>query len=328
MTSKAITIGILFKVEVGNVNAGWTEGVVTVMKKVELPDGNSHPYISGQAMRRYMRDTMQDIITGTSEQMSPSDRVKDKRGKSPITTLGDPRKYIDDDLFGFMRAVKKDQKEKGKEKDEESEIGSTRKRTSPLRVSAAFGLFKFTGNRDLGTKSSIEHSGSAESGGSIFETEITNNIFKNNLILELDRVGVWKDYETTDEEGEGSLSEIQRKERIKIMIKSLKYLWGGGRQSRFLVDLTPQFIIYARMSKKVPIFLNSLNITYENSQYYLGSAIQEALKDYEQDVENVIIGSRDGFLKNVNNLENNGRAVQTIGNAIDMMIKDIDAAKI
>lgn len=327
MTSKAITIGSLLKVDVGNVNAGWNEGVVTVLKKIELPDGNSHPYISGQAIRRYIRDTMADIITGTSEQMSPEDKVEDARGKAPVVTLGDPRKYIDDDLFGFMRAVK-NQKSKGKSSDETG-VEKTKKRTSPLRVSPAFGLFKTAGSRDLGTKSSIKHEKSAEAGGSIFETEITNNIFRNNLLIEMDRVGVWESYETTDlKAGGGNLSEKQRKERIKTVVKSLKYLWGGGRQSRFLVDLTPQFIIYARMTRKVPIFLNSLNVTYEDSKYYLSPTLTEALNDYENDIEKVIIGTRNGFLQNINDLERENLKIQTVGTSIAEMINDIDNAKI
>ena len=69
-----------------------------------------------------------------------------------------------------------------------------------MRVSPAFGLFKLNSDRDLGTRSAVEVKGSADAGGSIFETEITNNVFRSSMLLELDRVGVWRRYETTDSE--------------------------------------------------------------------------------------------------------------------------------
>jgi CRISPR-associated protein Cst2 len=357
--SKAISIGMIMQVDVGNVNAGWTEGVVTVIKKVERPDGFFHPYISGQALRRYVRDTMKDILNdknNNSLQMSPEEKSVDK--KSPVVTAGDPRQYIDDDLFGFMKAIKRKSTGKQKKKtseannenntvensedniiseDEEEVIESvgTRKRTSPLRMAPAFGLFKLNSDRDLGTRSAMELAQSADAGGSIFETEITNNLFRSALLLELDRVGVWKGYETIDSKDKsgGQLDENTRKERIAILLESLKYLWGGGRQSRFLVDLTPHFIIYARMRRKIPLFLNSIDVEYisnnlnSNSNYRIKTEIlREIIKDYSNDIQSLIIGFRPGNFINVKTdfekLHNNTQ-VMTVGEAVDSMIRDI-----
>ena len=103
--SKSLSIGMLMKIDVGNVNAGWTEGVVTIIKKVERPDGFFHPYISGQAIRRYIRDTISDILSDLDNNnllLSPEEKSNEK--KSPVPTAGNPQKYVDDDLFGFMRA--------------------------------------------------------------------------------------------------------------------------------------------------------------------------------------------------------------------------------
>ncbi len=346
--SKAISIGMIMHVDVGNVNAGWTEGVVTVIKKVERPDGYFHPYISGQALRRYIRDTMQNILKEKNDNvlaMSPEDKSSDK--KSPVVTVGDPQKYIDDDLFGFMRAIKKERSRKKKtdgnnginenvesDKEQEVESGGTRKRTSPLRVSPAFGIFKLNSDRDLGTRSALELTQSADAGGSIFETEITNNLFRSTLLLELDRVGVWKGYETTNEKDRdgGQLTEDMRKSRVSVLLESLKYLWGGGRQTRFLVDLTPQFIIYARMRRKVPLFLNSLNVEYSDGNYKIKTdLIKETIEDYSNDIQSLIIGNRVGQFTNSSEdftQLHSKIQVKTIGNAIDSMISDIKTAKI
>lgn len=347
--SKAVVIGTLLSVDVGNPNAGWTEGIVTVLKKVERPNGETHPYISGQALRRYLRDTLRELLpeSGVNEKMSPILTTEDP--KAPIITEGNPREYIDDDLFGFMRAVK----------------GGTKLRESPLRVSPAFGLFPYTGDRDLGTKSALEpisemikdEKRNLESlaellgvkignrdieevkkeilekahRGSMFETEITNNVFRTTLLLELDRVGKWKSYEIVGEEKEGEIQLDNRRRRASLLLKAIKYLRGGGRRTRLLIDMTPRFIIYARMTKKVPIFLNTLAIKFEDNQYKLDiDALDEVVRDYKPDIQKLIIGSRQNFPDNEKELkewaEEIGAEITSVGEAIDKMQADVKSA--
>jgi CRISPR-associated protein Cas7/Cst2/DevR subtype I-B len=116
------------------------------------------------------------------------------------------------------------------------------------------------------------------------------------------------------------------------VLETLKYLWGGGRQTRFLVNLTPQFIIYARMHRKVPIFLNCLNAEYSNGSYKIKTdIIKETIKDYSDDIENVIVGIRTGQFVNANDDFNQLHSkvhVTTVGDAINSMIADIQTAKL
>ena len=150
----------------------------------------------------------------------------------------------------------------------------------------------------------------------------------------MDRVGIWKGYETTDESDRngGQLSEEVRKSRIAVLLESLKYIWGGGRQSRFLVDLIPQFIIYARIKRKIPIFLNSLDVEYTNEGYKIKTGIiKETIADYSNDIHSVIVGIRTG--KFVNSKEeftklHKNVKLTTIGDAIDSMIQDIQTCKL
>ena len=315
MKTPSLTISFLFQVDVGNVNASWNEGVVQVLKKVERPDGQTHPYVSGQAIRHYFRSTASDLLA-SEDAMTYGEFSTTRAGedsKAPVMTEGKPRKFIDDDLFGFMNATTK----------------GTWKREAPLRVSPAYGLFPYHRDRDLGTRSAVEEKKSAEAGGSIFETEITNNIFRSTLLLELDRVGKWKSFESVDEK-EGELDPDKKKKRINLVLSSIKYLWGGGRRTRLLSDLSPQFLVYARMSKKVPIFLTSLRVNYDNGRYLIDTkALKETVTDYKQDIEKLIIGSKSGFnggpeqeLKDVASLK--GAKISTIGEAVDLMIQDIN----
>lgn len=334
INSKAIVLGMLLKADVSNPNAGWTEENVTVMKKIETPSNLRHPYISGQALRRYLRDTLRELQKGPDGkdryELSPLQPPAQPRG--PILTEGRPDKYIDDDLFGFMGAVK----------------GDTKRRESPLRVSAAFGLFPYTGDRDLGTRSSLEVTGKPEAGGAVFETEITNNIFRTTWMLELDRVGCWFGYETTDEsQKDKEKKELEKKElelpertrRVKYLLEAIKYISGGGRRTRLLMEFVPQFIIYARLTKKTPIFLNCLEVVSrpEGDCRFVYEPLQEVISDYKKDIQRLIVGVRQGFagidkqelgnrLTQALGHENSVIVVHSVGEAIDNMIADIEQA--
>jgi len=312
--ARAIVVGALLRIDVGNPNAGWPEGTITVIKKVERPDRKaSHPYISGQAIRRYLRDTLDDMLKADGsihEKMSPLEKSDDP--KAPVVTKGDPKEFIDDDLFGFMKAVK----------------GETKRRESPLRVSPAFGLFPYASDRDLGTRSAIEFAKEAEAGGAIFETEVTNNVFKTTLLLELDRTGKWKNYETV-KGSDGELDAKARKRRAGLLILALKYLWGGGRRTRLLVDMTPQFVICAKLTKKVPIFLHALSVYMKEGEYCLDTAIlKDVIRDYERDIQSLLIGVRKGFLSNETDLQNltfRGQRIEllSVGEAIEKLADDV-----
>ncbi|MFA0768844.1 MAG: hypothetical protein OXFUSZZB_002172 [Candidatus Fervidibacter sp.] len=141
--SKAIVIGYLAKVSAANVNASHTEGNVVVAKKVTLPDGTTVPYISGQAIRRMLRDRLEELGYPLSE---PFATVSGQEVTPPVR----PWEFIDEDLFGYL------------------DPSGGRRRTSPVRVSAAVGLFPFQGDRDLGTRSFERFGQAMAAGGNMF----------------------------------------------------------------------------------------------------------------------------------------------------------------
>jgi CRISPR-associated protein Cst2 len=83
--SKAIVIGYLAKVSAANVNASHTEGNVVVAKKVTLPDGSTIPYISGQAVRRMLRERLEELEYPLSE---PFAQVSGQEVTPPRAPLG------------------------------------------------------------------------------------------------------------------------------------------------------------------------------------------------------------------------------------------------
>ena len=302
--SKAISIGYISKVSMGNVNASHTEGNVMVTKKVTLPDGSTLPYISGQAIRRMLRDRLEDL----GEKLAESKySVKGQE----VTPIVQPSEYIDEDLFGYL------------------DPSGAKRRTSPVRVSAAVGMFPFRGDRDLGTRSFERFGVSMEGGGNMFETEVYQNMFKGGILIELDRVGEFKPLEIGESKGQNTSPEVKR-ERISKLMEAIKLLWGGGRTSRLLVDMSPKFFAYARLSAKHPVFLENLEVEYKDGRFYLNTeSIVSALEKISDYLENAIFGMENGIFANENEDEIKEKLgkygeVVSIGEAIDLVKKDVD----
>jgi CRISPR-associated protein Cst2 len=271
--SKAIVIGYLAKVSAANVNASHTEGNVVVAKKVTLPDGSTIPYISGQAVRRMLRDRLEELGYPLSE---PFARVEGQEVTPPVR----PWEFVDEDLFGYL------------------DPSGGRRRTSPVRVSAAVGLFPFQGDRDLGTRSFERFGQAMAAGGNMFETELYANLFKGTVLVELDRVGVFRPLEI-GEDAERVLPADERRKRLQTLFEALNLLWGGGRTARMLADLSPKFLAYARLRVKHPVFLEALVARYEDGKYVLElEPLKNALDKFQSYREQTLFGLEPGIFGN------------------------------
>ncbi|PTQ55754.1 MAG: CRISPR-associated negative autoregulator [Candidatus Carbobacillus altaicus] len=274
---KAVAIGYLSKVSTGNVNASHTEGNVVVAKKVTLPDGSSLPYISGQALRRMLRDRLADLGFSLSE---PFAEVSGQE----VTPPARPWEFIDEDLFGYLDA------------------SGMKRRTSPVRVSAAIGLYPYQGDRDLGTRSFERFNQSMESGGNMFETEVYANVFRGSILIELDRVGVFTSRELGEKSSEDQVRKLDHPERTKRMqalFEALGLLWGGGRTARMLADLSPKFLAVSFLSVKHPVFLEALTARYENGGIVLHlEPLKAALERFAPYRQMTVFGMDPGFLAN------------------------------
>jgi CRISPR-associated protein Cst2 len=271
--SKAIVIGYLAKVSAANVNASHTEGNVVVAKKVTLPDGSTIPYISGQAVRRMLRDRLEELGYPLSE---PFARVEGQEVTPPVR----PWEFVDEDLFGYL------------------DPSGGRRRTSPVRVSAAVGLFPFQGDRDLGTRSFERFGQAMAAGGNMFETELYANLFKGTVLVELDRVGVFRPLEI-GEDAERVLPADERRKRLQTLFEALNLLWGGGRTARMLADLSPKFLAYARLRVKHPVFLEALIAHYEDGKYVLElEPLKNALDKFRSYREQTLFGLEPGIFGN------------------------------
>lgn len=262
MRAKCLTITYLTKASYASLNGSDKEADnISSIKKIQMADGSEYPYKSSQAIRRDLREQL--AVMG--EKLSETERAKQTKGAA--TTQGKPQEYIDDDLFGFMLADKE-----------------TVKRTSPVRVSPLISLEPYRGELDFATN----YMG-VKAGGNpnIFESEIHSGFYRGTILVELDRVGV-ADAQTY----ELKLDNSERKRRVTVLLDAIQNLWGVGRQSRFLADISPKFICAALLSVKNPIFLECVKVKQEMVEMPL---IESTIKDFSNIIISHVLGERKGF---------------------------------
>src|SRR5579863_9203637 len=126
---------IVLAVTAGAPNNGQGSGTTAPVKKASVR-GRTYPYVSAQAFRRWLRETM--IVRGSVA--SPTTRVGKAEGKAQkATTDADPARYADDDLFGYMKATAKAGNEATTLRDSPFMVG-TFLSVEPVRLTEDFGV--------------------------------------------------------------------------------------------------------------------------------------------------------------------------------------------
>lgn len=282
MTTNSITITYLSKVSLASLNGSDKEvDNINPIKKVTLQSGEELPYVSSQAIRRAMRDKIEEL----GHALSPVGESSTSKG-APKTAL-DPIKYIDDDLFGYMDA------QAGKD----GGAGTSNVRTSPVRVESLLALATYKGDLDYATNFMGKKIGLNPN---IFETEIHSGVYRGTILIELDRIG--REFEIVEEtNGKTTTRSLQTKElvsneekakRVHALIDALQMLWSSGRQSRFLADISPKFFAAALMKSKNPIFLEAVNLN-ESGQIDT-KGIKSVVNDYEKFIAQHVFAVQEG----------------------------------
>lgn len=287
--AKALTITYLTPVSFASLNGSDKEADnISNIKKITR-ETEQFPYVSAQAIRRALRDQLAVMGKTLSEGVAAT--IK----KGAATTQQDPEKYIDDDLFGYM----------GTEEAKEGKKGKSIKRTSPVRVSPLVSLHKYEGDLDFATNFM-----GVEAGGdpNIFETEIHSGLYRGTILIELDRVGCGEGFKK-------DLPNTEKSSRVKDFLTAFKNLWTSGRQTRFLADISPKFIVAAMLTVKNPVFLESVVVTNGSLNIDL---LNETIEDFKNETKTLVIGARQGLFSNLPD------KTISIGEAFNEIMKWID----
>ena len=297
---KHMYIGFLNKVNVASLNGAEGNGDnVTVIKKISDSKGNEYAYVSGQALRRYIKETLMQLgekITEVNEKGEPT--FKDEKGKQVDLNkkLKDYKEkafkeFVDLDLFGYM-------------------FPNGSRRWSPVKVSPLISVLLYKGEMDYLTRK--QKSTNDKKAGNIVQIEIdTLNFMRGNIVINIEHIGNEVDeytYEITP-----ILSDNEKKQRIDKLLDSIKYLNGGAKQARNLENIAPQFVIITKQKTGLPFLLNALTVDEEGNIDI--ETIKEALNNYEYD--EVVIGINKGIFKNEEDVIKEFENVTSVSEAID-----------
>lgn len=272
-----------------------------------------YPYVSGQALRYWWRDTLEKKFGWV---MSPIIRTSEI-----AFTSVNPIDFPDDDVFGYMRAIK-GQSQKAKFsflKDGsiiEEEITLKKKdnvtRSSPLKNSPLVSIVGQYPEKDWGVMA--RHEGDPVP----FEHEFYSTILKGIFSLDLDSLGKFYSIERTgfrnmyerlinlakerNLKNDGNvwiLDKDIRENRVKDVLSALPYLYGGAKSTIHLTDITPKFIILAAIDGGNHIFMDVVHEENEEVKVDFEN-LEEVLHDYSDILKtDVYIGIRSGFFNEI-----------------------------
>ncbi len=276
MKTNSLTITYLSKVSFSSLNGSDKEvDNINPIKKITLSNGEELPYVSSQAIRRALRDKVEEL----GNTLSPVDVSSTEKG-APKTAL-DPIKYIDDDLFGYMDASK------GKD----GAAGTSNTRTSPVRVESLMALATYKGDLDYATNFMGKKIGLNPN---IFETEIHSGVYRGTILIELDRIGKEtriKDKKTRELETVDLVDDEEKANRVIAFLNAFQTLWSQGRQTRFLADISPKFIAAAFMKSKNPIFLEAVDLSEDGNVDV--KKLKTVVSDYEKFIEQHVFATQE-----------------------------------
>jgi len=273
---KAVNLTWLSKTSLTNLNAGEGETNLVDVKKYRS-QGVEYPYVSGQAMRFYLRESIRRTLDKDVTMCVP-----DERGE----TCGDAKKCLNCDLFGFMRTIKKSEKTAG---------GATR-RVSPVKVAPAMGLLPFDENAvlDFLTRRHPKEKGELE--GDIANVEIGTNIYRCGAAIDVRRVGAEEDWSGGEVKVDEFLSDKDKLDRVRRVIDGIRFISDYSKQARLLTDFTPDVLCIAfqtRYSHRLQkLFELDKDLTLDPQR------VREILADVTGYSDKVSFGLISGLIKN------------------------------
>jgi CRISPR-associated protein Cst2 len=296
-----LNIAYITKVNVASLNGGESSGGnVTVMKKIANSKGDEFAYVSGQALRRYMKETLLQLgarITEVDEKGQPT--FRDEKGnyvdldkKFNENKEVAFKKFVDLDLFGYM-------------------FPNGGRRWSPVKVTPLISILPYKGEYDYLTRKQ-KPKNENEKGGNIVQVEIdTMNFMRGNIMINTAHIG--NEVNEFSYEISNILEEDEKIARLNVLLEAIKNFNGGAKQARNLEDISPKFVIIAEQKTGNPFLLNTLsvdsdgNINIEN--------IKEAIEDNQ--VERLTIGISKGIFNNEDEVKSAFENVTTVNKAIE-----------
>jgi CRISPR-associated protein Cst2 len=299
-----------------------------------LKDGrNTVPYVSAQAWRRWLRNTLIDETGWPASELRAIDTNEKKGSTNKIAGELNPIDFAEDDLFGYMRAAGKDSVSTDAEDDAEGEEASEDApaksvkgaKVKPLMRSSPLATSILAAVRRDGRMSRDEGFVHLKEGTPLpYATEFYVANLQAIFCLDYNRLGVFRNVGDRIELREDlippalkgkALTELQnlndkgavytltdtgqRKIRARALLRALAVLRGGAKQAQFGADVAPKAVIASGLTCGNPIFNHLFDDSAENGLRLKIEVLKEIVNDYhDRIVSPVYIGIRTGFLAN------------------------------
>jgi CRISPR-associated protein Cst2 len=261
-----------------------------------------YPYVSAQAFRRWLRDSLP--AGEPRSQVTRSGTGK----KQQAYTDGRPDRFLDDDLFGYMVAKKKDKASGGGEENCQ--------RDTVLATGTLVAVAPRRPVEDFGTMSRGFAAGDAPvlHGHEFYTAELAADV-----LLDLPRVGVFEvagsglkvaltpravaearsaGAEEVQLRGTGAvrLPLAERRRRTAVLLRTLAALRGGAKQALHYGDRTPALVLLVPMKGGVNPFTRVLS-PREGSTVFRADVLREEIHGWRDELDGpIMIGWAPGFL--------------------------------
>ena len=308
---KCISLVWLSQTDLTNLNSGEGEANFIDIKKYKK-NGVEYPYVSGQAMRFYIKEAIRRNLNNNEYMCVPNDKGE---------TCGNIQKCIGCDLFGFMTTIKKGTVLPGYP---EGHPGGAITRVSPVKVSPAMGLLPFEDNAVVDFLTRRHKMAEGEMSGDIVNVEIGVNLYKCGITVDAVRVGGEEkiDEKNRTVEIEYYLEEEERKKRISKVLEAIRYISDYSKQARLLTDFTPDLILIAFQNVYSHRLQKALSVS--NGAVDL-ERLEAVIKDVKEYSPKIIAGILPGVIENESDvkskLEELEVEVKSINEAITESLK-------
>ena len=291
---------VALEVVAGAPNNGLGDSNLAKVKSMRV-GRDEYPYVSAQAFRRWIRDSLPP-----SEKPSPVTRSGSGQRQQAYTS-GRPDEHLDDDLFGYMVAVKK-------EKDQPS---GTCQRDTVLATGTLVAVVPHRPHEDFGTMS---RGFAAGENPVIHSHQFYTADLAGDVLLDLPRVGTFeidgsgmkialtKQAQQEARERHGAqpvtlrgISSLrlplpERRRRVAVLLRTLAELRGGAKQALHYGDRAPALVLLAPMKGGVNPFTRVLRAK-DGQTVFRADVLREEMSAWADELDGrVLLGWAPGFL--------------------------------
>ncbi len=279
------------------------------------------PYVSAQAWRRWLRDTLIEE-TGWQKSILRAIKLSKKETTSKIAGELDPINYPEDDLFGYMRAEEGQGRSKKTEEESSGEETQQRTKVKPLIRASPFMSSILMSLRKFGWKGKDEGFVHLEKGTPLpYYTVFYNTNLQAIFGLDMTRTGVFRNVGDRIElredlikpemesgklkEREENIYELSDSNVAKIrageLLHAISILRGGAKQAAFAADISPKVLILAGLDCGNlilnNIFEDNLDQASPDGPSIKVETLKEIVSDYtDRLITPVYVGIRKGYL--------------------------------